>query len=65
MPRHQRLLKEVARATPDWHPDRDPLERAIAKLAEDAKGAGKNLADVSRRAKLAELEKSTRGCPRS
>jgi hypothetical protein len=63
MARYQLLLKEIAKATPDWHPDYDPLERAIAKLADDAKSADKSLAEVSRRAKLAELEKSIRGCP--
>jgi hypothetical protein len=34
MPRYQLLLKEIAKATPDWRPDHEPLERAIAKLAE-------------------------------
>jgi hypothetical protein len=64
MPRYHLLLKEVLKATPDWHSDFQPLQQAMEKLQKDAKIADKALAEVSRRAKLLELEKTIRGCPK-
>jgi hypothetical protein len=63
MPRYHLLLKEVVKATPEWHPDFEPLQQAMDKLQKDAKIADKALSEVSRRAKLLELEKTIRGCP--
>jgi hypothetical protein len=63
MPRYPLLLKEILKATPDWHPDHIPLHRAMEKLQNDAKIADKALAEVSRRSKLLEFERTIRGCP--
>ncbi|OHS99121.1 hypothetical protein TRFO_34523 [Tritrichomonas foetus] len=63
MPKYVLLLKEISKATPDWHHDYQPLLDAMGKLKDEAQAADKKIAEATRRSKLHELEKSIRKCP--
>ena len=63
MPKYVLLLREISKATPDWHPDYQPLQDAINKLNDEAKDADKSIAEGNRRCQLVELERSIRKCP--
>lgn len=63
MPKYLLLLKEILKATPEWHCDNQPLKDAMTKLQEDAKIADKSVAEANRRSQLINLERSIRNCP--
>ena len=63
MPKYVLLLHEIFKATPDWHPDYQPLIEAEEKLKDDAKIADKNISEANRRGQLLRIEKTIRRCP--
>ena len=64
MPKYVLLLREVLKATPEWHKDHRQLKMAIRKLERDQKKVDKKVREVNRRSKLLEIETSIRDCPK-
>lgn len=64
MPRYSLLLREVLKATPEWHRDHRQLKMAIRKLEREQKKVDKKVREVNRRSKLLEIETSIRDCPK-
>ncbi|KAH0792509.1 RhoGEF domain containing protein [Histomonas meleagridis] len=64
MPKYVLLLREVLKATPEFHVDHKPLEDAIKKLQREAQIADKSIAEANRRGQLIDLERTIRNCPK-
>lgn len=63
MSKYVLLIHEIFKATPDWHPDYEPLIKAEEKLKIDAQIADKSISEANRRGQLLKIEKSIRRCP--